>query len=186
MVSRKQARRLALALPEAVEHGRPSFRVANRIFAIQRDDDHMNVMLDEGGILTAVHRVPETFEGVWWGKRFAAVRVDLRRVDAEALANLLEEAWEVKAPKRLLLRLNQELARPQSALRQVERGGLESDLSLERSRAGLNVQERPRTVEGRPRLRAGSGTSLSSPARVSSSITRPSRSPRSSLISCSR
>jgi hypothetical protein len=105
MVSREQARQLALALPEAVEqdhHGRPSFRVANRIFATQWDEDHMNVMLDEGGILTAVQREPETFEEVWWGKRLAAVRVDLRSVDAEALANLLEEAWEVKAPKRLL------------------------------------------------------------------------------------
>ena len=105
MVSRAQARQLALALPEAVEqdhHGRPSFRVADRIFATQWDEDHMNVMLDEGGILTAIHREPEAFEEVWWGKRLAAVRVDLRRVDAGALANLLEEAWEVKAPKRLL------------------------------------------------------------------------------------
>jgi hypothetical protein len=35
MVSREQARRLALGLPEAVEqdhHGRPSFRVAGKIF----------------------------------------------------------------------------------------------------------------------------------------------------------
>ena len=105
VVSRKQARRLALALPEAVEldhHGRPSFRVAGKIFATQRDDEHMNVMLDEGGIRTAVEREPGAFEEVWWGKRLTAVRVDLRRVDAEALASLLEEAWELRAPKRLL------------------------------------------------------------------------------------
>jgi hypothetical protein len=38
-----------------------------------------------------------------------AVRVDLRRVDAEALASLLEEAWETKAPKRLLRGLKREL-----------------------------------------------------------------------------
>jgi hypothetical protein len=61
----------------------------------------MNVMLDEGGILTAVHSAPETCEEVWWGKRLAAVRVDLRRVDAETLASFLEDAWEGKAPKRL-------------------------------------------------------------------------------------
>jgi hypothetical protein len=70
MVSREQARQLALALPEAFEqdhHGRPSFRVAGKIFATQWDDDHMSVMLDEGGILTAVHRTPETCEEVWWG-----------------------------------------------------------------------------------------------------------------------
>jgi hypothetical protein len=105
MVSRKHARQLALALPQAVEqdhHGRPSFRVAGKIFATLRDEDHMNVMLDEGGILTAIHSDPETCEEVWWGKRLAAVRVNLRRADAEMLANLLADAWEGKAPKRLL------------------------------------------------------------------------------------
>jgi hypothetical protein len=104
-VSSKEARKLALALPEAVEqdhHGRPSFRVAGKIFATLWDDDHMNVMLDDGGILTAVHAGPETCAEVWWGKRLAAVRVDLRRADAEMLADLLSDAWERKAPKRLL------------------------------------------------------------------------------------
>ena len=104
-VSREQARRLALAFPEAVEqdhHGRPSFRVAGRIFATLRDDDHLNVMLDEGGIRTATHSLPETCEAVWWGRRLAAVQVNLRRVDEETLANLLADAWEGKAPKRLL------------------------------------------------------------------------------------
>jgi hypothetical protein len=105
MVSREQARSLALALPEAVEqdhHGRPSFRVVNKIFATLWDEGHMNVMLDEGGIRTAIHSDPEAFEEVWWGKRLAAVRVDLRRVEAETLRELLEEAWERRAPKRLL------------------------------------------------------------------------------------
>jgi hypothetical protein len=105
MVSREQARRLALALPEAVEqdhHGRPSFRVAGRIFATQWDEQHMNVMLDEDGIRTAIHDDPETCAEVWWGRRLAAVRVDLRRADADTLANLLADAWETKAPKRLL------------------------------------------------------------------------------------
>jgi hypothetical protein len=104
-VSREHARKLALALPEAVEqdhHGRPSFRVANKIFATLWDENHMNVMLDEGGVLTAVHAGPETCTEVWWGKRLAAVRVDLRRADPELLANLLAEAWEIRAPKRLL------------------------------------------------------------------------------------
>jgi hypothetical protein len=105
MVSREQARELALGLPEAVEadhHGRPSFRVAGKIFATQWDDDHMNVMLDEGGILTAVHRRPGTCEGVWWGKRLAAVRVELSRIDPRTLEVFLRDAWEGKAPKRLL------------------------------------------------------------------------------------
>ena len=105
MVSGEQARELALGLPEAVEqdhHGRPSFRVANKIFATQWDEDHINVMLDDGGIRTAIHSDPNAFEEVWWGKKLAAVRVDLRRVEAETLRELLEEAWEMRAPKRLL------------------------------------------------------------------------------------
>jgi hypothetical protein len=105
MVSREQARELALALPEAVEqdhHGRPSFRVAGKIYATQGDESHLNVVLDEGGILTAIESRPDACEEVWWGKRLAAVRVDLGRVDAETLAGLLADAWEGKAPKRLL------------------------------------------------------------------------------------
>jgi hypothetical protein len=104
-ISGEEARRMALLLPEAVEqdhHGRPSFRVGGKIFATQWDDDHMNVMLDEGGIRTAIHDHPAACEEVWWGKRLTAVRVDLRRVDAETLAKLLAEAWERKAPRRLL------------------------------------------------------------------------------------
>jgi hypothetical protein len=97
------ARRLALALPEATEqdhHGRPSFRVNNKIFATLWDARQMNVMLDEPGILTAVQDHPWCAER-WWGKRLAAVAVDLERADVSALADLLADAWGGKAPKRL-------------------------------------------------------------------------------------
>jgi hypothetical protein len=103
VISREQARRLALALPEAVEqdhHGFPSFRVGGKIFATLRDEGFMNVMLDEGGIRTAVEAEPETCSEIWWGKKLAAVRVDLGRVGAERLSSLLEDAWEGKAPAR--------------------------------------------------------------------------------------
>ena len=105
MVSREKARQLALELPEAAEqdhHGRPSFRVAGKIFATQWDAEHMNVMLDEGGIPTAVDANPEICEPVHWGRRLAAARIDLRRADAELLRELLTDAWETKAPKRLV------------------------------------------------------------------------------------
>ena len=104
MISRDQARELALALPEAAEqdhHGFPSFRVGGKIFATLRDEGYMNVMLDEAGIRTAVEAEPQTCEEVWWGKKLAAVRVDLGRGDRELLADLLEDAWEGRAPKRL-------------------------------------------------------------------------------------
>jgi hypothetical protein len=38
---------------------------------------------------------------VWWGKRLAAVRVALARADEALLGELLEDAWERKAPARL-------------------------------------------------------------------------------------
>ena len=62
-VSPEEARALALSLPEAVEqdhHGRPSFRVGGKIFATLWSEERMNVMLDEGGVLTAVESGAET------------------------------------------------------------------------------------------------------------------------------
>jgi hypothetical protein len=104
VLTAERARGVALALPEAVEqdhHGRPSFRVAGRIFATLWDENHVNVMVDEPGIHTAVQAAPEVCEEVWWGKRLAAVRVDLRVATEELLADLLADAWERKAPERL-------------------------------------------------------------------------------------
>jgi hypothetical protein len=103
-VSVDEARALALSLPEALEldhHGRPSFRVGGRIFATLWNEGRMNVMLDEGGILTAVESAPDACEKVWWGKRLAAVGVTLARTDREHLGELLTDAWEQKAPMRL-------------------------------------------------------------------------------------
>jgi hypothetical protein len=99
-----EARRLALSFPEAVEqdhHGRPSFRVERTIFATLWDQDHMNVMLDEPGIRTAVEEHPDVCSEVMWGKRLAAVRVTLPAAEAGLLTELLADAWEGKAPAEL-------------------------------------------------------------------------------------
>ncbi len=77
-VTSDEARAIALSMPQAVEqdhHGRPSFRVAGKIFATLWNEDRINVMLDEGGILS--------------------------RVDTDFLRDLLSDAWEHKAPQRL-------------------------------------------------------------------------------------
>jgi hypothetical protein len=100
-----QAQQLALVLPEAVEqdhHGRASFRVNGKIFATLWDEEHMNVMLDEGGIRMAVEQHPDACTEVWWGKKLAAVRVELHAAPKKALAQMLREAWELRAPRRLL------------------------------------------------------------------------------------
>jgi hypothetical protein len=59
-------------------------------------------MLDEPGIHTAVQDHPSWCAEVWWGKRLAGVRVDLDRAGCEDLAELLTDAWERRAPKRLI------------------------------------------------------------------------------------
>ena len=100
-ITSRQAAALALALPEAIEadhHGRPSFRVHKRIFATLPDETHMNVMLDEPGIRTAVQAHPAACAERWWGKRLAAVQVALERADPALLSELLADAWEGKAP----------------------------------------------------------------------------------------
>jgi hypothetical protein len=104
VIATERARAIALALPEAVEqdhHGRPSFRVGGRIFATLWDPEHMNVMTDESGILTAVEAHRDECSEVHWGKRLAAVRVDLRAADEDLLGELLAEAWEIKTGRPL-------------------------------------------------------------------------------------
>jgi hypothetical protein len=97
MVSPGEVRRLALGLPDAVEqahHGFPSFRVAGRIFATVPDDATLRVMLDEGGIRTAIHDAPDVCSEQWWGRQLAAVAIDLATADAALVAGLLREAHE--------------------------------------------------------------------------------------------
>jgi hypothetical protein len=97
-------RRLALALPGAVEqdhHGRPSFRVAGKIFATLWDPGHANVMLDEPGILTACEAHPHACTPFHWGRRVAAVHVELAAASDALLAELLADAWERRAPAAL-------------------------------------------------------------------------------------
>lgn len=103
MVTHEQVRALALALPGSVEldhHGRPSFRVSGRIFATLWDEDHMNAMLDQDGIRTAVQDRPDVCAEMWWGKRLAAVQVTLSAADEALVGELLQDAWERRARPR--------------------------------------------------------------------------------------
>jgi hypothetical protein len=102
MVTVEQARQLAL--PETVEqdhHGRPSFRVADRILATLWTDRAMNVMAGEERIRAATADRPEVCSAVFWGQRLSAAQVDLARADLDLLEDLLDHAWRAKAPARL-------------------------------------------------------------------------------------
>jgi hypothetical protein len=104
-VKYEQARRIALSLPEATEqdhHGFPSFRVRGKIFATARDEGFLNVMVVEEEAHAVASAHPGVCEALYWGKRVAGVRVDLRRVKAPLLSLLLTDAWRVKAPRALV------------------------------------------------------------------------------------
>ena len=101
----REARRLALALPEATEqdhHGFPSFRVGGKIFATLPDDEHLNVMLGAADVELALTLARSSCEAVMWGQRLAGVRVTLPAADGKHVAALLRMAWEGKAPRRLV------------------------------------------------------------------------------------
>ncbi|GAA4605654.1 MmcQ/YjbR family DNA-binding protein [Actinoallomurus liliacearum] len=106
MASAEQVREIALALPEAEERetwGRPTFRVRDRIFAMLSDDGafaSVKATKDEQTALLAEE--PEIFSFPAYVGRHGWIGVDVPRVDADHLRELLTEAWRLTAPKRLV------------------------------------------------------------------------------------
>jgi hypothetical protein len=99
MVSEACARRLALALPDAVEqdhHGFPSFRVNGRIFATLPSPERLRAMSDEHSIRAAAAAYPRSCREYFWGKRLACVEIQLDRASIELVRELLAEAWDHK------------------------------------------------------------------------------------------
>ena len=94
-------RALALGMPEATErshHGFPSWRVRGKIFATMPEPGAANVMADEGVIREAVAENPAWCHERWWGKRLAALTVDLGPADDVVVREVVAEAWRRKAP----------------------------------------------------------------------------------------
>ena len=106
MASPDDIRRLALALPEAVEadhHGMPSFRVGGKIFStIHQDHPRMMVKLDPAD----QHNLSQGYPGVvdpvpgYWGQK-GSTFVWYEKVDVDLIAALLKLAWSGVAPRRL-------------------------------------------------------------------------------------
>lgn len=95
-------RRMALALPEAVEgshQGHPDFRVREKIFAtLNADESAGHVQCDPVDLDLLVRTNPAVFRDAWGGRWLG---IDLAQVtEAEVLA-LLEDAWLSVAPKAL-------------------------------------------------------------------------------------
>ncbi|MDB6109135.1 MAG: hypothetical protein JWR69_885 [Pedosphaera sp.] len=98
-------RRLALSLPEAEEQdhrGHPSFRVGEKIFATLWPDEHRAVLKlrleDQADLLSAS---PKVFSLNAWSKQ-GWTNMDLEQITVPECRELLEQAWRIVAPKKLV------------------------------------------------------------------------------------
>lgn len=106
----KDARELALTLPEASEqdhHGFPSFRVGSKIFATLPEPGRLNVMLDAEQIPDALAALGDAAGKLMWGSKLTGVAVSLATADRRALSAVLRTAWRRVAPKSLLEQLDE-------------------------------------------------------------------------------
>ena len=109
MMSAAEVRRVALALPEAVEQetwGHPTFRVRGKIFATLAPDGSTAgvkaTLLEQAAL---VGSEPETYAVAEYTGRYGWVTARLDRADADELRALIREAWRQTAPRRLAAQL---------------------------------------------------------------------------------
>ncbi|HLZ30528.1 MAG TPA: MmcQ/YjbR family DNA-binding protein [Chloroflexota bacterium] len=96
-----RVRKLVAGLPGAVEsahHGHPDFRVQKKIFAtLSEAEDRAALRLTQLEARELAARQPTVFRLVSDREPYSYVSVQLDAVDAEQLADLLEEAWKLRA-----------------------------------------------------------------------------------------
>jgi hypothetical protein len=99
-------RRLALSFPEAEERetwGHPTFRVRGKMFmAMSEDGTSASVKATRDAQAALVGSEPATFSIPAYVGRHGWVGITLARVDPEELAELVEEAWRMTAPRRVV------------------------------------------------------------------------------------
>ncbi len=104
-VTVEQLRLLALALPgveEGLSYGTPAFRVKGKFFARLWEDLETLVLklsFDERDMLLAAN--PEAFFTTDHYRNYPTVLVRLAAVRSDELGALLQDSWNLYAPKRL-------------------------------------------------------------------------------------
>jgi hypothetical protein len=99
-------RRVALSFPEAAERetwGHPTFRVRDKMFAtMSTEGDAATVKASREAQAALVGSEPETFSVPAYVGQHGWVGIRLDRVDPEEAVELLDEAWRMTAPKRIV------------------------------------------------------------------------------------
>jgi hypothetical protein len=106
MATWDDVRRHALALPEAEEgttYGKPAFRVAGKLFAWESSHEHgaLAVRCDRGERPLMIEARPKMFFVTPHYETSSIVLVHLEHADDDELAERIEEAWLIRAPKKL-------------------------------------------------------------------------------------
>jgi hypothetical protein len=106
----RRVRRICAALPETTEklsHGEPTFFVRKKVYAMfannHHGDGHVAVWIPAppGVQPMLIHDAPEIyFHPPYVGVR-GWVGIELARIDDDALAEHLRDAWRMIAPKKL-------------------------------------------------------------------------------------
>jgi hypothetical protein len=102
----ERLREWALGMPGAVEAPHfdfASFRVGGKIFAtVPPEGTHAHLFVDDEHRRMAVGAFPEWAADLWWGKKIVGVRIKLSRANVSVVKELVENAWERKAPAKLV------------------------------------------------------------------------------------
>lgn len=99
-------RSLALSLPKAEQgtsYGTPAFKVGGKLFVrLHQDGESLVVKIDPGERTVWMEAEPETFYITDHYLNYPWILVRMASVDIDDLRDLLEEAWRLTAPKRLV------------------------------------------------------------------------------------
>ena len=99
-------RRIVASLPDTEEgssYGTPSWKVRGKFFARLRDEDSVLVAkVDKGEKRLLMESEPEIFFQTPHYEGYGYVLVRLAAIDEDELAEVLEDAWRLAAPKRLV------------------------------------------------------------------------------------
>src|SRR5271163_4755217 len=105
-VTFEKVRMLALALPKAEEgtsYGTPAFKVGGTLFVrLHQDGESLVVKIDKNERSMRIKAEPETYYITDHYRNYPWILVRLASVEPDDLRDLLEEAWRLSAPKRLV------------------------------------------------------------------------------------
>ncbi len=105
MVTEADIRRLALALPATTEkpsYGTPGFRVKDKLFARIREEGDLAVWVaHEADKQELIAAQPQTYSTTPHYDGYPIVLVHMVDIVVDELTEILTDAWQVRAPRRL-------------------------------------------------------------------------------------